>query len=55
MLISEEDLERPSKLGDVPEETLVDAIKGVGIPLFKSYRDEGSWPNRILGDFTEGI
>ena len=28
MLISEEDLERPSKLGDVPEETLVDAIKG---------------------------
>ncbi|PVH81523.1 alpha/beta-hydrolase [Cadophora sp. DSE1049] len=52
--IDEEDPDRLNKLRDVPVELLVDAIKGVGIPLFRSYRDEGFWPDGFPGYFTEG-
>jgi carboxylesterase type B len=47
------DPKRLQKLREVPVEKLVDAIKGVGVFLHHSYRDEKFWPRGFPTYFTE--
>lgn len=51
--IAGNDPQRLRKLREVPVERLVEAVDGVGIPLFRAYRDEVVWPRGFPGYFTE--
>lgn len=55
--IEEEDpkrLERLERLRGISAEKLVEAIKGVGIPLFRGLRDSEFWPKGFPSYYMEG-
>jgi hypothetical protein len=51
--IDENDPDRLTKLREVPVEKLVEAIQGVGIPLFKSLRDDQFFTRGFPSWYTE--
>jgi hypothetical protein len=51
--IDENDRDRLRKLGHMPVDKLIEAVNGVGIPLFNSLRDEGFFSRGFPTYFTQ--